>query len=181
MFEILFLCGLVAVMLGAIWEYVTALAAFPTLLAGFAIIPLLAWADYLRLLQWLELGGLERRRAPVPPERFYWLLGKNRLRHVLAWTGPLSLAAWAAAIWYPADWALSGSALVGWLAGAFAILATSRFCAAATIYVRASQWFDKMAPWAVGFCRRSLYKLSDNPDFLDPGNPAGREKEKSIY
>ena len=181
MFELLFLCGLFALLLGTIWEHVTALAAFPTIVAACATVPLLAWADYLRLLQRLELGGLERRRAPVPPERFYWLLGKTRLRRTLAWTGAVSVAAWVAAIRYPAELAPTGPAAAGWLAGGVAILATSRFCAGATIYVRASQWFDKMAPWAVGFCRRSLYKLSDNPDFLDPGNPVRRDKEKSVY
>ena len=71
--------------------------------------------------------------------------------------------------------------LAGWLAGGLAIISTSRFIAASVVYVRASQWFDKMAPWAVGICRRTMYRLSDNPDFLGPENPVQREKEKSIY
>ncbi len=181
MFELLFLCGVFGLMLGAIWEFVTALPAFPTILVASAAIPLLAWADYLRLVPYLELTGMSRHRAPVPPERFYWTLGRTRLRWMLWWSGGILLAAWTVALEFPADLAATTSAVVGWTAGALAILASARFCSSAIAYVRASQWFDKMTPWAVGFCRRSLYRLSDNPDFLAPDNPRRREEEKSIY
>ena len=181
MFELLFLCGLFGLMLGAIWEYVTALPAFPTILVASAAIPLLAWADYLQLVQRLELGGMSRRRAPVPPERFYWSLGRSQLGTMLAYSSALGIAAWAVAIEFPAAIAPTGSAIAGWTAGAVAIVASARVWSSRIAYVRASQWFDKMTPWAVGFCRRSLYRLSDNPDFLSPERPERREKEKSIY
>ncbi len=181
MFELLFLVGLFGLMLGAIWEYVTALPAFPTILVASAAIPLLAWADYLQLVQRLELGGMSRRRAPVPPERFYWTLGRSQLSAMLIYSSLLGVAAWVVAIKFPAAIAPTKSAIVGWTAGAIAIVASARFWSSLIAYVRASQWFDKMTPWAVGFCRRSLYRLSDNPDFLAPERPERQEKEKSIY
>ena len=95
--------------------------------------------------------------------------------------GVLAVLGWATAIEWPAAIAGDASSLVGWGSGALAIMATARFVAHGVIYVRASQWFDQMAPWAVGFCRRAMYRLSDNPDFLDSADPKRREKEKSIY
>ncbi len=181
MFELLFLCGLFGLMLGAVWEFVTSLPAFPTIFVASAAIPLLAWADYLRLVPYLELGGMARHRAPVPPERFYWTLGRIRLRRMLVWSGVLLLAAWTLALKFPADLAATTSAVIGWTTGAVAIVASARFCSSTIAYVRASQWFDKMTPWAIGFCRRSLYRLSENPDFLAPDNPRRRDEEKSIY
>ena len=181
MFELLFLCGVFGLMLGAIWEYVTALPAFPTILVASAAIPLLAWADYLRLVQRLELSGMARRRAPVPPERFYWTLGRSQLRMMLIYSSVLAVAAWVFAIKFPAAFEPTKTAVVGWTAGAVAMVASARFWSSVIAYVRASQWFDKMTPWAVGFCRRSLYRISENPDFLAPDNPGRREKEESIY
>lgn len=181
MFELLFLCGVFGLMLGAVWEYVTALPAFPTILVASAAIPLLAWADYLRLVPYFELGGMSRQRPPVPPERFYWTLVRTRLRNMLAWSGVVSLSAWVPALMFPADFVANRPAVIGWTAGTVAITASARFCSSAIAYVRASQWFDKMAPWAVGFCRRSLYRISENPDFLAPDEPRRREEEKSIY
>ena len=181
MFELLFLCGVFGLALGAVWEYVTSLPAFPTILVAAASIPLLAWADYLRLVPHLELTGMSRRRAPVPPERFYWLIGRSRLRRMMVFSGVLLVVAWGFAIWFPADLTATHSAVIGWTSGVLAIVASARFCSSAIAYVRASQWFDKMTPWAVGFCRRSLYRLSENPDFLSPDDPRRREKEESIY
>ena len=91
------------------------------------------------------------------------------------------VVAWAAAVRWPASFELNPVSITGWLAGGWAMVATARFIASSVVYVRASQWFDKMAPWVVGFCRRTMYRLSENPDFLGPDNPTRKEKEKSIY
>ena len=181
MFEILFIFGAFGWLLGAACEYLSSLAAFPTILTAFLLIPLLACADYLEMLNKLELGGLHARRDPVPPERFYWSLHKTRLLRVLLWLAPAAAGSWFAAIWWPASFVPDGVSLVGWLAGVAAVVSTARFASHCAVYVRASRWFDKMAPWAIGVCRRTLYRLSDNPDFLAPENPERREKESSIY
>ena len=147
-----------------------------------AAIPLLAWADYLRLVPYLELAGMSRHRPPVPPERFYWTFGRIRLRRMLVveWRGfgrrlGVGLEISGRRICRRGRRSSAGRP------GSVAIVASARFCSSAIAYVRASQWFDKMTPWAIGFCRRSLYRLSENPDFLAPENPRRREEEKSIY
>ena len=181
MMEILFLFGALGWLLGSCWEYLGTLDAFPTILVAFAAVPLLSCADYLTTLHRFELEGLDAQRGPVPPERFYWTIHRGQLRRALVLSGPLTLAAWAAAVEWPAALVSTPASLIGWISGGLAILATSRFIAASVVYVRASQWFDKMAPWAVGYCRRMMYRLSENPDFLGPENPSRKEKEKSIY
>ncbi len=181
MFEILFIFGVLGLLLGTFCEYLSTLAAFPTLLTAAIAVPLLGWAIYLELHRRFELDGMDKRRPPVPPERFYWTLHRSWLRAALAWSGPVALAAWVAAIRWPADIAATGPAITGWVAGAIAIPATALFFACATLYVRASHWYDRMAPWAVGVCRRSLYRMSENPDFLAPGHAERQKEEKTIY
>ncbi len=181
MLEILFIFGALGWLVGGAWEYLSALAAFPTILTALAAVPLMAGADYLTTVHRLELHGLNQARVPVPPERFYWAIYKSDLQRNLWWSGVLAVLGWAAAIEWPADFTGEPSSFIGWVSGAVAITATARFVAHGVIYVRASQWFDQMAPWAVGFCRRTMYRLSDNPDFLDSADPKRREKEKSIY
>ena len=181
MLEILFIFGLMGFLVGAALEYLASLAAFPTILTACATVPLLAWADYLTTISRLELQGVGQPRVPVPPERFYWGFQKFDLLRNLRWSGALVLFSWAAAIEWPADFSYGASSLVGWASGAVAIATTARFVAHGVVYVRASQWFDQMAPWAVGFCRRAMYRLSDNPDFLDSADPKRLEKERSIY
>ena len=181
MFEILFIFGAFGWLLGAACEYLSGLAAFPTILTGFILVPLLSCADYLETLNKLELAGLHQRRDPVPPERFYWTLHRSRLLRHIGWMAPAAALSWTAAIWWPADFSLAAASVTGWIAGLIAVASTTRFTSHCAAYIHASRWFDKMAPWAVGFCRRTLYRLSDNPDFLAPENPERREKETSIY
>jgi hypothetical protein len=181
MFEILFIFGVLGLFLGTCCEFLASLAAFPTLLTACAVVPLLGWAVYLELLPRFGLSGINQPRPPVPPERFYWALHRARLRAALIALAPVAVAAWAAALEWPAELAWTGSSVTGWITGAVAIVATALLAACSTIYVRASHWFDKMAPWVVGACRRSLYRLSENPDFLAPGHPDRQEEEKSIY
>ena len=181
MFEILFIFGLLGLLLGTVCEFLASLAAFPTLLTAFVVVPLLAWVVYLEMLPRFGLSGINQPRSPVPPERFYWTLQRARLRLALAGLGPLAVGAWAAALEWPAELAWTGTSVTGWLAGAVAMIATALLVACATIYVRASHWFDRMAPWIVGACRRSLYRMSENPDFLTSDRPDRQKEEKSIY
>jgi hypothetical protein len=181
MFEILFIFGVFGLLLGHLWEYLAALPAFPTLLTAFFAVPLLARADYLNLLERFRLEGLAQGRLPVPPERFYWTLQRSQLRRAVCLLPIIVAAAWFAALRWPAAPALTIPSAAGWIAGLLAIASTARLISASTLYVRASQWFDKMAPWAVGLYRTTMYRISENPDFLGPDNPERQEKEKSVY
>jgi hypothetical protein len=182
MLEILFIFGVLGWLLGVTWEYLSALPAFPTLLAAMGAVPLLCWTDYLATRQKYELDRLDLDGEPVPPERFYWNLRKRRVLATIWLLIPAMVVSWMLAMEFPADSTFSVTSITGWLSGAAAILATARFIAWSVIYVRASQWFDEMAPWAVGLCRRALYRFSENPDFLGEANDSKKqaEKEKSL-
>jgi hypothetical protein len=181
MFEILFIMGALGLLLGHFLQYLSSLHAFPTLLVAFFFIPLLARGDYLDLLERFRLEGLAEDRLPVPPERFYWTLQRSRLRQAVCWLPVVVALAWFVALRWPAALELNVASAAGWGAGVLAVLASARFLAAATLYVRASQWFDKMAPWAIGLYRTTMYRISENPDFLGPENPQRKEEEKSVY
>jgi hypothetical protein len=181
MFEMLFILGALGLLLGHFLEYLSGLPAFPTLLAAFFVIPLLARGDYLALLERFRLEGLAQDRLPVPPERFYWTLQRCQLRQAVCLLPAVVALAWFVALRWPAALGLSVASAAGWGAGLLAIVSTARLLAAATLYVRASQWFDKMAPWAVGLYRNTMYRISENPDFLGPENPQRKEEEKSVY
>lgn len=176
MIETLFLFGLLGWILGMAWEYVSALPSFPTLIVAMFAVPLLCWADYLATLQRLALERLRRGQDPIPPERFYWNLRKAQVLAALPSLAIISAVAWAVALKSPADATVSPASLVGWVAGAIGIVALARLIAWSVIYVRASHWFNRTAPWAVGVCRNAMYRFSENPDFLGPKAP--REEEE---
>jgi hypothetical protein len=187
MVEILFVLGLVGLLVVYTFEYLASLAAAPTLLTAACLVPLLAVWDYLHAVHVMHLEGAHvrrgesRRRAPVPPERFYWLLNACRLRRQILWLAPIAILAWALALRCPAAMSLEPEDLAGWGFGAISIVATARLGARSILYWRASQWFDQMRPGVVGLYRRTMYRLSENPEFLGEENPRRRERENSIY
>lgn len=180
MIEILFLFGLLGWTMGMAWEYLSARPAFPTLLVGMCAVPLLCWADYLATLQRLALERLGKAPEPIPPERFYWDLRKARVLAALPMLAAISAVAWAVAIQWPAGGTASKESVIGWVAGAIAMVSTARLMAWSVIYVRASHWFNRMAPWAVGVCRNAMYRFSENPDFLGPKAPREEEEKTRL-
>jgi hypothetical protein len=94
----------------------------------------------------------------------------------------VALIAWPLALGQPARWSISQESITGWIAGAIGIITLSEACAAIWLYVRASQRFDHLAPVAVGWLRRGLYRISDNHEFLGE-EPLPRQKRarESIY
>lgn len=177
MIEILFLFGLLGWIMGMAWEYLSALPSFPTLIVATFAVPLLCWADYLATLQRLALERLGRAEEPIPPERFYWSLRKARVLAALPFLAAVSALAWAAALKSPANATATPGSVIGWVSGAIGMMALARLIAWSVIYVRASHWFNRMAPWAVGVCRNAMYRFSENPDFL--GSKAPREEEET--
>jgi len=92
------------------------------------------------------------------------------------------IVAWPVALLHPAEWSADGASLAGWLAGAAGIIALAEACAALWLYVRASQRFDRLAPRAVGWLRRGLYRISDNHEFLgEESLPREKRRRESVY
>ncbi len=179
MFEILFLVGLLAWLGAMLLEYLYTLPSFGTVAIGALLCPLVAAVDYLREKKRNCLQGVGRSRSANPPERFYWPWRRARLRRSIGWNALIAGSAWCAVFFYPAGRGEPRAAWIGVAVGMLAILVTGRGLSRTILYFQACQWFDRMTPWIVGFCRRTLYRLSDNPEFLeDPSfdrKPSGKK------
>lgn len=181
-FELLFIVALVAWAATSLLQYLAALPAAPTLLAAALLLPLLgAWRTRV-LARRAGIGFVCTGRRPLPPERFYWPAARRRLGRRIAFCTGLAAVAVPAALVWPARWSAEASSLAGWAAAAVGIATLAEAAAGTWLYVRASQRFDHLAPVAVGWLRRGLYRLSDNHEFLGE-EPLPRQKHvrESVY
>lgn len=182
MLELLFIVALVAWLAISVLQYLAGLPAAPTLLAAAVLIPsMVLWRS--RVLA--RRGGIDfvrTQRRPLPPEKFYWPATRRHLGRRAGAAATATLIAWPLALWRPARWSVDGASVTGWLGGAAGIIALAEVCAALWLYVRASQRFDHLAPRAVGWLRRGLYRISENHEFLGE-EPLPREKRarESVY
>lgn len=182
MLELLFIIALIAWTVVGVLQYLAGLAAAPTLLAAALFAPAIAWARVRALARVGKIEFVRTARRPLPPDRFYWPATRRRLGRRIFLGAMTMIAAWPVALLSPAAWSSDHASLAGWLAGAAGIVALAEVCAALWLYVRASQRFDRLAPCAVGWLRRGLYRLSDNHEFLGE-EPLPREKRRreSVY
>jgi len=179
MFEIVFVLGLIAWMLDLLFEYLFPLPVFPTLVTALLTIPVLTWFDYSIALPRQFLTGVEKNRAPVPPEVFRWNLVRPRWKKQIIVCTLLLPVGWLPIFWFSARLDFSFSSLVGWFCGAIAIASTSILFSRLTLYFRVAQWFDEMTPRIAGWFWNLMYRLSDNHEYLPEKKEP--EKEKSIF
>lgn len=180
MLELLFIIGLVSWLLVSALQYVAGLPAAGTLSAAAILAPALAWIRMRSLARAARLDFVRGTRSPVPPERFYWPLVRRRLGWRTAAFTALAGISWPMALARPAQFDPATS--WGWMAGAAAILATAEAAAAAWLYVKASQKFHHLKPAFLGWIRLSLYRLSDNHEFLgEEPLPLRKKEREAVY
>jgi hypothetical protein len=168
MVEVLVIFGLVCWLFLTFLEWLSSLPVFPALVAAAILCPILSSRDYLNLSRAWKLRGVCSKRDPIPPERFYWGIQKPRLRRIILFLTILSAFSWCNAAILPASSAVSWASIVGWLNALVGILTLSRVISAATLFFKASQWFDAMSPRFIGLLRQAMYRLSDNYEYLGP-------------
>jgi hypothetical protein len=168
MVEVLVIFGLVGWLLLTFLESLSTLPFFPAIVIAAVLCPVLSNRDYWKLCQTWKLRGISSKRDPIPPERFYWVAQKPRLRRMILLFGILSALAWCNLAILPASWEISPVSIAGWLSAFVAIASLSRVISAATLFFKASQWFDAMSPKFVGLLRHAMYRLSDNYEYLGP-------------
>ena len=180
MIEALFIIGLLGALMAFIGEFLGSLEAFPAICTGAVLVPVLLATDYARMVHAFDLP--DRRRGPLPPERFYWSFRGPALRLRTLGLIPISVIAWAFAIGFPAAPRLDRGSVIGWAATALAIPATARMLAGTMVYFRGAQWFDPMSPAVIGWYRRTMYWLSEDAEFLGRGQlKQPDEKERAVY
>lgn len=168
MVEVLVIFGLVSWLFLVFLEWLSSLPVFPAILLATLLCPILSSRDYLHLIRTWKLRGIYSKRDPIPPERFYWGAQKPRLRRVVLFLSILSGLAWCNAAILPASFEVSLASIVGWLNAVVGIFTLTRVISAATLFFKASQWFDAMSPKFIGLLRQAMYKLSDNYEYLGP-------------
>lgn len=182
MFELLFIVALIAWAVVSVLQYLAGLPAAPTLLAAASLVPVLGFWRVRVLARQKHLTFVHQHRRPLPPERFYWPSLRRRLGWRTIGCALAAMAAWPAAIAWPARWTTDPASVAGWIAASAGILALAEAAAGAWLYVRASQRFDHLAPSAIGWVRRGLYRLSDNHEFLgEEPLPRQRRVRESVY
>lgn len=180
MLELLFLVALAAWLAISALQYMAGLPAAGTLFVAAIMVPVLARLRMPALARSGCLGFIRGRRRPVPPERFYWPIVRRGLGWRTATCSSLAAAAWLAALTHPA--LLDPATIPGWLSGAAAIVMTAEASAAAWLYVKASQRFHHLKPGVLGWIRLSLYRLSDNHEFLgEEPLPRQKKEREAVY
>jgi hypothetical protein len=177
MVEVLVIFGLVSWLFLAFLQWLSSLAAFPALAAGAILSPLLSTIDYAKLARTWRLRGVLSKRDPIPPERFYWVPQRRRLRRIILASTLLTALGWFNALILPASSEINITSIFGWANAILGILALTRTISAAALYYNASQRFDALSPGFVGLVRQAMYKLSDNYEYLRP-TKRDREKEE---
>lgn len=168
MVEVLVIFGLAGWLFLTFLESLSRLPFFPALVAAAVLCPVFSIQDYAYLRQAWKLCGMSLKRDPIPPERFYWIRQRARLRQTYLFFGLLSAFAWFNTVLLPASCEINLPSIVGWLNALAGIVTLSRVISAATLFFKASQWFDAMSPRIVGLLRQAMYKLSDNYEYLAP-------------
>jgi hypothetical protein len=177
MVEVLVIFGLAGWLLLTLLQALSRVPFFPAIVTAAVLCPILSRRDYLHLIRAWKLRGITSKREPIPPERFYWVSQKPRLRRFIRLFSILSVFAWWNTAVLPASSEVSLSSIVGWLNAFVGIMTLSRAISAATLFFKASQWFDAMSPRIIGLLRHAMYKLSDNYEYLGPKRPDPEKEE----
>lgn len=166
MVEVLGIFGFLSWLILVSYEWLSSLQVFPAIVSGTVLVPIFALRDYRRMQRRFCLQSVAGRRAPVPPERFYWEINRGRIQRAMLWSGTVAIAGWSNAGWLPASWSLDSDSIVGWMNAGVGIIAGSHFLSSTILFIKAAQWFDAMRPNVIGLIRMLMYKISDNYEFL---------------
>ncbi len=179
MVEVLGVFGFLSWLFVTFCEWLSCLAFFPAVVLGCILIPVLAGRDYRQLARKWQLQGMFAHREPVPPERFYWGARANKLGWRASLLSAATILAWWNAATFPASLTVTPEAILGWLNAIAGILTSSRLVSLLILFFRASQWFDAMTPDVVGLFRRTMYRLSDNYEYL--GQKKRDPEKEEVY
>lgn len=172
MVELLIIFAMFGWLLVTIAQFLSSLAAFPTICVAAVLVPAFGVIGANRLLRAMDLEFLLSRRAFLPPERFYWPRKAKLLWRAFLIATALAVVSWSCALFAPARPAVDLISILGWISGAAAVISSAAAAAVLWVFFRGSQRYDRLTPSLVGAARRFMFWLSDNYEFL------GEEPEK---
>jgi hypothetical protein len=179
MVEVIAIFGCSGLLLLIFFGWLSGLPCFFTVVTALWVIPILSLCDYHYLRQKWNLSGIRPKREPIPPERFYWITQKSRLKRIILTCSVFSGVSACLAALFPVPVDFSLSAVFPWTNMLFGIAAMSRVISGTVLFFRASQWFDIMSPIIVGSFRKAMYQLSDNYEYL--GTRRRDAEKENVY
>jgi hypothetical protein len=179
MVEVLAIFGFLSWLVAILCDWLSGLPFFPAIAMGVVAIPLIALHEYVVLGRRWKLRSWTSRPFPIPPERFQWIIQRPRLRRVIYWHAAAFAANWWNVVSLPAELSTDAPSLLGWANALAGTYTGARLLGFLVLFVRASQWFDSMSPNVVGLFRRTMYRLSDNYEYL--GEQRRHPEREEVY
>lgn len=183
MLELAFFFAVLAWVVLLFFEWLSTLPAAATIFSLLVAVPVISVLRYDTLRRDWHLDFLSSCQPVLPPQRYNWWLYRKRVLRSLCLLPLAGLPLFFVAIIMPARWLLAPVSLAGWIAAIGAGFAFAEWFARAWLYLRSAQRMDCYAPNFVGWLRRLMYRMSDNPEFLggDPVSAEEKQKMESIY
>lgn len=179
MVEVLAIFGVLGWLLVIVTEWLSGLPFFPAILMGAIAIPLMAMHEYGVLGRRWRLRSWLLRPFPIPPERFHWMIERRRVRRAICWNAVAFAASWWNVVNLSAELTIDPFSMLGWANALTGTYTGARLLSSVVLFVRASQWFDAMSPNVVGLLRRTMYRLSDNYEYL--GEQRRHPEREEVY
>lgn len=179
MVEVLAIFGFLSWLVAVLCDWLSGLPFFPAIVMGAVAVPLIALHEYAVLGRRWKLRSWTFRPFPIPPERFYWIIQRPRLRRTMCWYAAAFAASWWNVVSLPAELSTDPPSLLGWANALAGTYTGARLLGSLVLFVRASQWFDAMSPNVVGLFRRTMYRLSDNYEYL--GEQRRHPEREEVY
>lgn len=179
MVEALAIFGFLSWLVAVLCNWLSGLPFFPAVVMGAVAIPVVALREYVILGRKWGLRSWTFRPFPIPPERFHWIIQRPRLRRVIYWHTAAFTASWWNVVNLPAELSTDPPSLLGWANAVAGVYMGGRLLSFLVLFVRASQWFDSMSPSVVGLFRRTMYRLSDNYEYL--GEQRRHPESEEVY
>ncbi|MBV9491792.1 MAG: hypothetical protein JO069_19025 [Verrucomicrobia bacterium] len=179
MVEVLAIFGFLCWLVSVCCDWLSSLPFFPAIVLGAVATPPLALHHYFALGRRWRLRGWASRHYPIPPDRFYWRLQQRRLRQAIFWNAIAALASWWNVTGLPVQLSADAASITGWANALVGSYTGARLLSCIALFVRAAQWFDSMSPTVVGLLRRTMYRLSDNYEYL--GEQRRDPEKEKVY
>lgn len=172
MFELLFVIGLMGLGLVQLGEWAASAPCFFSIVILVLVSPLVYVLEYERVRSRL-IPQVLASAQPLPPERFYWKAESRRMLRQIAILPVVAALGWSLVFQFPSDSSWN------WLGTLLALAGTAPMLARVSLYISISQHFNRMKPNVIGWMRRMMVRISDNPDYYD-NEPDPRQPRKPL-
>lgn len=179
MLELLGIFALLSWLLILLCQFLSHFDFFPSILVATLLVPALTFFFYSRLREKFLFHSITLSRTPLPPEMFYWNLYRQKLLNTGVQATSFSILSGILAFHCPVFSPDLLKSSIGILATLVFIPSLSTCIGSFSLYIKAAQWFECPHSQSLSLLRKSMYWISDNPDFLPA--PSHEKNKKSFH